>query len=102
MSKPGRVASPGPVQGESAARLGDIRHKGGVTLPQAFVWNVGTCRLDVKRDVQGRTPKDQRIDARHRGGATRNSGEVGESPAERRGRIIQLEAPGNRVSGRSR
>ena len=62
MSKPGRVASPGPVQGESAARLGDIRHKGGVTLPQAFVWNVGTCRLDVKRDVQGRNPEGQRIE----------------------------------------
>ena len=102
MSKPGRVASPGPVQGESAARLGDIRHKGGVTLPQAFVWNVGTCRLDVKRDVQGRNPKGQRIDARHRDGATRSSEELGKRPRERRGRIIQLEAPGNRVSGRSR
>ena len=101
MSKPGRVISPGPVQGESAARLGDIRHRGGVTLTQAFVRNVGTCRLDVKRDVQGRNPKDQRIDARHRDGATRSSEELGESPRERRGRVIQLEAPVNRASGRS-
>ena len=102
MSKPGRVVGPGPVQGESAARLGDIRHRGGVTLTQAFVRNVGTCRLDVKRDVQGRKPKDQRIDARHRDGATRSSAELGESPRERRGRVIQLEASVNRACGRSR
>jgi hypothetical protein len=102
MSKPGRVINPGPVQGESAARLDDIRHRGGVTLTQAFVRNVGTCRLDVKRDVQGRNPKDQRIDARHRDGATRSSEELGESPTEQRGRVIQLETPVNRASGRSR
>ena len=102
MSKPGRVVDPGPVQGESAARLDDIRHRGGVTLNQAFVRNVGTCRLDVKRDVQGRNPEDQRIDARHRDGATRSSDELGESSRERRGRVIQLEAPVNRACGRSR
>jgi hypothetical protein len=102
MSKPGRVVGPGPAQGESAACLGDIRHRGGVTLPQAFVWNVGTCRLDGKRDAQGRNPEGQRIDARHRDGATRSSGELGESPTERRGRVIQLDTPVNRASGRSR
>ena len=79
VSKPGRVVSPGPVQEETAACLDDTRHKGGVTLSQALVRNVGTCRLDGKRDVQGRNPKDQRIDARHRDGATRKSGEVGET-----------------------
>jgi hypothetical protein len=46
-----------------------------VTLNQAVVRNVGTWRLDVKRDVQGRNPEDQRIDARHRDGATRSSEE---------------------------
>ena len=101
MSKPGRVVGPGPVQEESAARLGDIRHRGGVTLLQAFVRNVGTCRLDGKRDAQGRNPKGQRIDARHRDGATRSSEELGESLRERRGRVIQLEALVNRASGRS-
>ena len=102
MSKPGRVINPGPVQGESAARLGDIRHRGGVTLTQAFVWNVGTCRLDAKGDIQMGSPhEDQSTEARHRDGATRSSGEVGESPMERRGRVIQLEAPVNRASGRS-
>ena len=102
MSKPGRVVGPGPVQGESAARLDDIRHRGGVTLNQAFVRNVGTCRLDVKRDVQGRNPEDQRIDARHRDGATRSSEELGERLRERRGRGIRFEALVNRASGRNR
>jgi hypothetical protein len=66
------------------------------------VRNVGTCRLDVKRDVQGRNPEDQRIDARHRDGATRNSEELGERPREQRGRVIRLDAPVNRASGRNR
>jgi hypothetical protein len=66
------------------------------------VRNVGTCRLDVKRDVQGRNPKDQRIDARHRSGATRSSRELGETPTERRGRVIRLDTPVNRASGRNR
>ena len=57
MSKPGRVVGPGPVQGESAARLDDIRHRGGVTLIQAFVRNVGTCRLDAKGDAQVEEPQ---------------------------------------------
>ncbi len=46
MSKPGRVVGPGQVQREPAAWLGGIRHRGGVNLNQALVWNVGTCRLD--------------------------------------------------------
>ena len=29
-----------------------IRHGEGVNLTQAFVWNVGTCRLDVKGETQ--------------------------------------------------
>jgi hypothetical protein len=87
---------------ERRHHLDDIRHRGGVTLGQAVVRNVGTCRLDVKRDVQGRNPEDQRIDARHRGGATRSSDELGETPRERRGRIIRRDEPVNRASGRNR
>lgn len=32
-----------------------IRHKEGVNLTQAFVWNVGTCRLDDKGETQAET-----------------------------------------------
>ena len=42
---------------EPAAWLGGTRHKGGVTLHQALVWNVGTCRLDVKGEIQGADPQ---------------------------------------------
>jgi hypothetical protein len=57
VSKPGRVVGPGRVQRESAAWLGDTRHRGGVTLDQALVWNVGTCRLDAKEEIQGDEPQ---------------------------------------------
>lgn len=57
VSKPGRVVGPGQAQRESAAWLGGIRHRGGVTLDQALVRNVGTCRLDVKGEIQGDDPQ---------------------------------------------
>ena len=57
VSKPGRVVNPGQVQREPAAWLGGTRIKGGVTLHQALVWNVGTCRLDVKGEIQGADPQ---------------------------------------------
>lgn len=57
MSKPGRVVGPGQAQRDSAAWLGGIRHRGGVTLDQALVWNVGTCRLDAKEEIQGDEPQ---------------------------------------------
>jgi hypothetical protein len=53
MSKPRRVVSSGSVQGEPAACLGGIRHRGGVNRDQALVRNVGTCRPDVKGEIQG-------------------------------------------------
>ena len=57
MSKPGRVVGPGQVQGEPAACLDGIRHRGGVNRDQAFVRNVGTCRLDAKGEIQGEAPR---------------------------------------------
>jgi hypothetical protein len=57
MSKPGRVVGLGQIQRESAAWLGGIRHRGGVTLDQALVRNVGTCRLDAKGEIQGDAPR---------------------------------------------
>ncbi len=57
MSKPRRVVGSGRVQEEPAARLGDIRHRGGVNLDQALVWNVGTCRLAAKGEIQGADPQ---------------------------------------------
>ena len=36
--------------------LDDIRHEGSASLVQAFMWNMGTCRLDVKGEVQMEEP----------------------------------------------
>ena len=53
VSEPGRVVSPGGVHGEPVTCVGGTRHRGGVTVDQALVWNVGTCRLDGKGEIQG-------------------------------------------------
>ena len=53
VSKPGRVVNPGRVHEKPVACVGGTRHKGGVTLDQALVRNVGTCRLDDKGEIQG-------------------------------------------------
>lgn len=50
-SKPRRIVGSGRVQREPVAWLGGLRHIGGVNLDQAFVRNVGTCRLDAARGV---------------------------------------------------
>ena len=48
-----RVAgrTPGGVQGRPAYCLNGVRHKDGVTLIQALVGNVGTCRSDDKGET---------------------------------------------------
>ena len=51
-SKLGPVVTPGGVQEVPADGLSGVRHKEGVTVIQACVWNVGTCRPDDK----GETP----------------------------------------------
>jgi hypothetical protein len=43
---------PGLIQREPVDWLGGVRCGGGVKLCQAFLRNVGTCRLDAKGEVQ--------------------------------------------------
>jgi hypothetical protein len=62
-----------------------------VNLNQAFVWNVGTCRSDAKRETQvGSTHEGESTDAGHGGGPTRISVEVPVMGMERRGWVIWL------------
>ena len=42
----------GGVRRETAYWSDGVRHGGGVSLTQAFVWNVGTCRLDANGKPQ--------------------------------------------------
>ena len=78
-NRDGRLARE-EAQRRPAYWLGGVRHKGGVSLTQAVVWNVGTCRPDVKRraQVEGLC-EGASIDAGHRGGVARSSVEASES-----------------------
>jgi len=74
-----------------------IRHEGGVTLGQALVWNVGTCRPDAKGEIQiGGPYEGESTDAGHRDGATRSSDEGAVMGPEQRGCIVQLWTEVNR------
>jgi hypothetical protein len=74
--KPGGVVGPGRAQRKPVYRLGGVRHEGGVSLDQASMWNVGTCRPDGKGGTQaGRPCEGASTDAGHGGGATRSSDE---------------------------
>lgn len=56
--------------------LGDIRYVGGVTMHQALMRNVRTCRRDAKGERRVSGPHEaERTDVRHRDGAARSSGD---------------------------
>ena len=75
-----------------------IRHRGSVKLVQAFMWNMGTCRPDVKGEIQVGSPhKDESTDAGHRGGAARSSVEGAVMAVERRSGVIQLYFEANQL-----
>jgi hypothetical protein len=59
--------TPGSTQGIPVYCLSGVRHKDGVTLIQAFVWNVGTCRSDVKGETQVEEPTRVRVPMRDTG-----------------------------------
>jgi len=55
-SKLGPISIPGQVRGEPVYCPNGGRHKGGVNMILAFEWNVGTCRSDVKEEIQVEDP----------------------------------------------
>ena len=62
-----------------------------MTSVQALVRNVGTCRLDVKGEIQANIfCKDESTDAGHGGGVTRSRVENSEMDWDRRGDVVQL------------
>jgi len=61
MSKLEASCTPGQVQREPAYCLGGIRHKGGASLIQALVWNVGTGRPDDKEEARSGSPMRARV-----------------------------------------
>lgn len=82
----------GEAHQEPAYGVGGVRRKGGVSLGQASVRNVGTCGSDVKGEPQvGGPHKRESTDAGHRGGVTRSSEEGSVMELERRGDIVLLD-----------
>ncbi len=57
MSKLVASRTPGSTQGIPDYCLSGVRHKDGVTLIQALVWNVGTRRSDAKGGTQVEEPQ---------------------------------------------
>jgi hypothetical protein len=73
-----------------------VRHEGGVTLIQALVRNVGTCRPDAKGEAQAdRICKGESTDAGHRGGVVRNRDKGPVMGLDRRGGVVRLCCAGN-------
>lgn len=67
-----------------------------MTLFQALVRNVGTCRPDAKGDIQAVSRrKDQSTNAGHRGGNARSREEGIVMALDRRGVVIWAYALGN-------
>ena len=67
-----------------------------MTLIQALVRNVGTCRPDAKGEVQAESiRKGESTDAGHRGGVTRSRVEGSVMGLDRRGGIVWLDCVGN-------
>lgn len=92
----GLISVPGQGWGKPGYCPIGVRHVGGVTLNQALVRNVGTCRPDVKGAAQAdRLCKGERTDAGHRDGVARSRVEGAVMALDQRGDIVQLCCAGN-------
>ena len=82
--------------GEPADCPPGVRHEGGVTLRRASIRNTGTCRSDVKGEIQAVSHrKDHRTDAEHRGGGVRSREEGPVMGLDRRDAVIRFDPAGN-------
>jgi len=66
-SKLGANTTPGKVQEKPVYCMGGVRHKDGVNLSQALVWNAGTCRPDDKGETRSGGPTRVRVPMRGTG-----------------------------------
>src|SRR4051812_4430656 len=77
-----------------------VRHEGGVTLGRASIRNTGTCRSDVKGEIQAvHHRKDLSTDAEHRGGDARIRDEGPVMGLDRRGVVIRSLSSGQPARG---
>ena len=77
-----------------------VRHEGGVTLGRASIRNTGTCRSDVKGEIQTVSRReDLSTDAKHRGGDVRSRDEGLVMRLDRRGVVIRFLSSGQPARG---
>lgn len=77
-----------------------VRHEGGVTLGRASIRNTGTCRSDVKGEIQAvHHRKGLSTDAEHRGGDARSRDEGPVMGLDRRGIVIRFLSGGQPARG---
>lgn len=70
------VYVPGQARRSPDYRSSGGWREGGVSVEQACIRNLGTCRSDVKDDANQAAPERLSFDAGHRGGSTRSSDEA--------------------------
>ena len=74
-----------------------VRHRGGVTVLWASVWNVGTGRSAAKGEAQVGSPhKSKSTETEHRGGGVRSREEGPVMGLDRRGCIVREYSLANR------
>lgn len=87
---------PGQGWGEPVDCPTGVRHEGGVTLIQALVRNVGTCRPDAKGETQADSIREgESTNAGHRDGVVRSRVEGPVMGLDRRGVVVWHYPVGN-------
>ena len=77
-----------------------VRHKGGVNMVLALVWNVGTYPLMLREKHKWEDPTSVRVPMQgNRGGPARISDEISVMEIERRGWVILLDLKINQEMG---
>ena len=93
----GSFVIPGAVRGLPVYCPHGVRHRGGVTVLWASVWNVGTCRFAVKGEPQVGSPHEwESTEAEHRGGVVRSRREGAVMALDRRDDIVWRDSAANR------
>ena len=93
----GSFVTPGAVREEPVYCLHGVRHRGGVTVLWASVWNVGTCHFAAKGEPQVGSPHEwESTEAEHRGGVVRSREEGAVMALDRRDGIVRRDSLANR------
>jgi hypothetical protein len=82
--------APGQARQKPEFRSGGIRHRGGVTIVQALVRNLGICASMLRERLKRRPRKSLSTDAKHRDGVMHSSEESTVMALERRHGLIRL------------